>query len=37
MMRISGQDFVPVFTINGEVITGFSEQKLMDLLQQHPG
>jgi len=33
MMRISGQDFVPVFTIGDNVITGFNTQKLTDLLQ----
>ena len=35
MMRISGQDFVPVISIGNKVITGFNEQKLTDLLQQH--
>jgi len=35
MIRISGQDFVPVITIGNKVIVGFNEQKLTDLLQQH--
>jgi hypothetical protein len=35
MMRISGQDFVPVITIGEKVVTGFNEQQLVDLLQTH--
>jgi len=35
MMRISGQDFVPVITIGNKVIAGFNEQKMTNLLRQY--
>lgn len=36
MIRVSGQQGVPVITVDGEVVIGFNQPRLMQLLQRHP-
>ena len=34
MLRVSGQQGVPVITVNGQVVIGFDQRRLMQLLTQ---
>ena len=37
MIRVSGQQGVPVITVDGEVVIGFNQPRLMQLLQRQSG
>ncbi len=37
MIRVSGQQGVPVITVDGEVVIGFNQPRLMQLLQRRSG
>jgi S1-C subfamily serine protease len=36
MVRVSGQQGVPVITVDGQVVIGFNQPRLRQLLQQRP-